>query len=739
LNMLLQYKAVAANVAGDAETAARIVMVQTSPSFGKKLERSEDVNEGEPLELKAKINGSPKPTVAWFKNGEPIDDERVKTTVLPDGTVKLNIEKAEPGDSGAYKLVIKNPNGESSCLCAVAVAQKPQRPKFLKCFKDAKIATGESLRLEATVQAHPPPEIKWLKDGVPVRVSSNVHFEMHPDGKVALIVDCARPENAGKYELVVSNKYGDAMGEANVEVEKKPTKPEFLTRLFPQTVVEGFPVKFEVKAVGHPPPKITWSRNGAEVISDAKHVKISDLPDGSSVLVLDAANQARDGLTYRAIAINDAGEAETSAALTVKPANDDDRPEEEPTFLHPLKDAVADEGQNLVLAAPFAANPVPSVEWSKDGVPLEPSDRILFTCDGRKVGLEIINAVPSDAGQYSVTITNPLGKESSEAKATVHKVFMPPSFTQTFTDLQQLPGRDAKFPCRVTGVPQPEVTWSKDGIPIKESDKFHIKREGDLCCLYILNCEPDDAAVYRATATNKEGEEICTASLEVVDQIKAQKKIEPPTFLKRIGDTELFKGMTAKFTACASGYPEPEVEWYHNDHKLFPSKRIKMETDRAGLLRLTISDLDEGDLGKYTCKITNEYGGDICHANLNLDEGLEARAKRPITDQYSEFDKYKRSGAPVPLSDPPIISQMTDRHCTLSWKPSIPSGLRSPVTYQLEMCELPNGDWFTVRTGIRSCTCGVRNLEPFRDYKFRVRVENKYGLSDPSPYALTHR
>ncbi|XP_068917949.1 obscurin isoform X4 [Tenebrio molitor] len=733
------YKAVAANVAGDAETAARIVMVQTSPSFGKKLERSEDVNEGEPLELKAKINGSPKPTVAWFKNGEPIDDERVKTTVLPDGTVKLNIEKAEPGDSGAYKLVIKNPNGESSCLCAVAVAQKPQRPKFLKCFKDAKIATGESLRLEATVQAHPPPEIKWLKDGVPVRVSSNVHFEMHPDGKVALIVDCARPENAGKYELVVSNKYGDAMGEANVEVEKKPTKPEFLTRLFPQTVVEGFPVKFEVKAVGHPPPKITWSRNGAEVISDAKHVKISDLPDGSSVLVLDAANQARDGLTYRAIAINDAGEAETSAALTVKPANDDDRPEEEPTFLHPLKDAVADEGQNLVLAAPFAANPVPSVEWSKDGVPLEPSDRILFTCDGRKVGLEIINAVPSDAGQYSVTITNPLGKESSEAKATVHKVFMPPSFTQTFTDLQQLPGRDAKFPCRVTGVPQPEVTWSKDGIPIKESDKFHIKREGDLCCLYILNCEPDDAAVYRATATNKEGEEICTASLEVVDQIKAQKKIEPPTFLKRIGDTELFKGMTAKFTACASGYPEPEVEWYHNDHKLFPSKRIKMETDRAGLLRLTISDLDEGDLGKYTCKITNEYGGDICHANLNLDEGLEARAKRPITDQYSEFDKYKRSGAPVPLSDPPIISQMTDRHCTLSWKPSIPSGLRSPVTYQLEMCELPNGDWFTVRTGIRSCTCGVRNLEPFRDYKFRVRVENKYGLSDPSPYALTHR
>ncbi|XP_044269472.1 obscurin isoform X2 [Tribolium madens] len=733
------YKAIAANVQGEADTSARITMVQTPPTFGKKLERSEDVIEGEPLELKAKINGSPKPTVIWYKNGEPIDDERVKTTVLPDGTVKLNIDHAQPSDSGAYKLVIQNPNGESASLCAVAVQQKPQRPKFLKCFKDVKLPIGETLRLEAQVQAHPPPEIKWIKDGVPVRVSSNIHFEVHPDGKVALIVDCAKPENAGKYELQVSNKYGDAMGEASVEIEKKPTKPEFLVRLVPQTVVEGFPVKFEVKVVGFPAPKLTWSRNGAEVISDNKHIKITELPDGTSVLLLDAANQARDGLTYRAIAINEAGEAETSAPLTVISATNSENPEEKPMFLHPLKDVTADEGKSLVLSAPFTANPVPMVEWSKDGVPLKPSDRVLVTCDGKKVGLEILNAVPGDAGRYSVKISNPLGEESSEANAAVHKVFMPPHFTQTFTDLQQLPGRDAKFPCRVSGVPQPEVVWTKDGLPIKESDKYHIKRDGDLCCLYVLNCSPDDAAVYRARAINKEGEEVCTASLEVVDQIKTKKKIEPPTFLKRIGDTELFKGMTAKFTACASGYPEPEVEWYHNDQKLFPSNRIKMETDPNGLLRLIISDLDEADLGKYSCKITNEYGGDICHANLNMDEGLETRAKRPITDQYTEFDKYKRSGAPVPLSDPPIISQMTDRHCTLSWKPSIPPGPRTPVTYQLEMCELPNGDWFTVRTGIRSCTCGVRNLEPFRDYKFRVRVENKYGISDPSPYALTHR
>lgn len=64
--------------------------------------------------------------MAWYKDGEKIspDDDRIKTTILPDGTVKLNIDKCLPGDSGAYKLVVKNPNGETAGLCAVAINRK---------------------------------------------------------------------------------------------------------------------------------------------------------------------------------------------------------------------------------------------------------------------------------------------------------------------------------------------------------------------------------------------------------------------------------------------------------------------------------------------------------------------------------------------------------------------------------------------------------------------------------------
>lgn len=62
---------------------------------------------------------------------------------------------------------------------------------------------------------------------------------------------------------------------------------------------------------------------------------------------------------------------------------------------------------------------------------------------------------------------------------------------------------------------------------------------------------------------------------------------------------------------------------------------------------------------------------------------FEPRNKKSLGDQYSEYDKHKKTGAPTPLSDRPIICRMTDKRLTLSWKPSVPTAPRFPVTYQV--------------------------------------------------------
>lgn len=97
-------------------------------------------------------------------------------------------------------------------------------------------------------------------------------------------------------------------------------------------------------------------------------------------------------------------------------------------------------------------------------------------------------------------------------------------------------------------------------------------------------------------------------------------KAEPPAFLKKIGDCEVFKGMIAKFTACATGSPDPDVEWFRDGNKLYPSDRIKMEKEGTGLLRLTIVKVEpEADKGKYCCRIFNPHGEASCEAQLVYD------------------------------------------------------------------------------------------------------------------------
>ncbi|XP_047356865.1 obscurin isoform X5 [Vespa velutina] len=728
---------IASSIAGTIQTSCELSMVFEAPGHVT-LPKCLNIDEGEPFELKAKAEGSPIPLMSWFKDGELLTpNDHIQIENYPDGTTKLTIENVIPADSGAYKLVASNVMGEQSALCAVAVTPAVRSPTFTKPLEDVKAIVGQPLKLQAQVVAFPNPHVQWFKDGIPLRSTKEFNFINEPNGLIGLIIDKVRPEDTGTYSVVVSNKLGDITGEAKVEVEEKEKRPDFVGSLQPLSVVENLPAKLEVKVIGKPTPELQWLHNGEEIVPDGKHLNIISQPDGTHTLIIDKAT-LEDAGEYQVVAGNTEGTASCKAKLDIVGKLREDIPQEKPAFLTLLRDISVEEGQPLLLSASFNGNPIPDITWTKDGQPLEPSQRVMMTCDGKKVTLEINPSDLNDQGFYTCCLTNPLGEDTTNANANIRKIFQAPSFIQNFTDLQQLPNFDAKFPAKISGIPKPDVTWYfKDQPILKDNDKYKIKRDSDACCLYIKDCTYDDSGIYKCKAVNRAGEAECSAKLAIIDKIEKMQKIEPPAFLKRIGDCEVYKGMQAKFTACITGIPEPEFEWFRNGEKLWQTDRIRMDQE-GSLLRLTIANVDEMDGGTYLLKIQNPHGKDVCTAEMIFDS-LEPRTKRPLVSQYMEFDKYQKTGIPWPLADRPIISRMMDRHLTLSWKPSIPLGPRAPVTYLVEMCELPDGDWFTARSGLRSCVCDIRNLEPFRDYKFRIRVENKYGISDPSPFAQTYR
>lgn len=738
-DMAGKYTVSATNDVGTTEENFELTLKDLRPTFVTKMDSAMEIEENQPLVLKCTVDGSPKPSVQWFKNGdEVIPNDNLKCTLTPDGIVELSIKSCAPSDSGAYKLVAKNPHGSEVGLCAVAVTPKPMTPEFIKPVTDQSITVGEPLKIEAEVSGFPPPEIRWVKDGMPLCPMERINVINNPNGCVGLSIDKTEPYDAGIYKCIISNKEGTIESAAHIDVKPLKKEPEFAAKLNDTKSVEGFPVQLQIKAVGNPTPELKWFHNGKEIEPNENLTTVVDDDGVHQALVINNCTPENSGL-YEVIARNSEGTATTNAKLLVTPKYDESQPEELPAFVSGLRDISADEGQQLILSAPIVGNPTPEVIWSKDGEPLTPSDRVVMTCDGNNVKLIIDPTEAADTGAYTCLLANPLGEDKSSNNVNIRKIYKKPYFTHKIYDQEQELGKDVKISVAATGVPYPKLDWYFNDKPIVPNSKYSITNDGDNHHLIIGNCTEADRGTYKCIARNREGSDMTQGQLNLVKEVKKHQRAERPEFLKKIGDCEISPGMSAKFTACASGYPEPEVEWFKNGQKLFPSNKISFESDpHSGLIRLALKNIDETDVGEYTCRIFNPHGDDTCSANLFYDD-VDSPALHPLEDQYNHYKTYKKSGIPTPLSDKPYITKMFDKSLSLGWKPSMPTHERYPITYQVEMMALPDGDWHTVYTGVRSCACDINNLEPLRDYRFRVRVENSFGLSDPSPYVQTHR
>lgn len=151
--------------------------------------------------------------------------------------------------------------------------------------------------------------------------------------------------------------------------------------------------------------------------------------------------------------------------------------------------------------------------------PLVPSDRVMMTCDGKRVGLTIHSATVDDAGAYSCLLANPIGEDMSKCNANVRKVFKKPHFSLRLFDLPAVLNLDAKLPVRVHGVPYPELKWTFNDRPIKNSPKYMIKHDGDNNILHVRNCTLEDIGVYKCIARNIEGEDATQCHMDVVDKM----------------------------------------------------------------------------------------------------------------------------------------------------------------------------------------------------------------------------
>ena len=80
---------------------------------------------------------------------------------------------------------------------------------------------------------------------------------------------------------------------------------------------------------------------------------------------------------------------------------------------------------------------------------------------------------------------------------------VPPAIVEGERDFTVIQDHSASLPCEVTGDPRPQITWTKNGVRISESDPhYFISEDGSL---EIFSADPQDTATYSCTAINVAG------------------------------------------------------------------------------------------------------------------------------------------------------------------------------------------------------------------------------------------
>lgn len=77
-----------------------------------------------------------------------------------------------------------------------------------------------------------------------------------------------------------------------------------------------------------------------------------------------------------------------------------------------------------------------------------------------------------------------------------------PEFTKSLHDMSIHDGEPLVLTCHVTGDPEPQITWFKNGKAISSSEIMDLKYKNGVATLTIHEVFPEDEGVFSCIATN---------------------------------------------------------------------------------------------------------------------------------------------------------------------------------------------------------------------------------------------
>ncbi|XP_017277699.1 receptor-type tyrosine-protein phosphatase S isoform X1 [Kryptolebias marmoratus] len=379
-----------------------------------------------------------------------------------------------------------------------------------------------------------------------------------------------------------------------------------------------------------------------------------------------------------------------------------------PRFTKSPTDQIGVSGGVASFVCQAIGNPKPVVYWNKKGKKVN-SQRIEVTVEfdegaGAVLRIQPLRA-PRDENVYECVARNSEGEVSVTAKLAIIREDLLPFGFPSIDMGPQLKvverTKTATMLCAASGIPDPEISWFKDFLPVDPSlSQGRIKqlRSG---ALQIENSEETDQGKYECVATNSQGVRYSSPANLYVRELREgatdSLRRVPPRFSILPSSHEIMPGGSVNITCVAVGSPMPYVKWMLGNEDLTPEDEMPI-----GRNVLELNSVRES--ANYTCVAMSSLG--IIEASAQV--LVKTLPKPPGT---------------------PIVTETTATSITITWD----SGNPDPVSYYIIQYRAkgPDSKYETVDS-ITTTRYSIGGLYPNTEYEIRVSAFNSIGQGPPS-------
>jgi len=245
-------------------------------------------------------------------------------------------------------------------------------------------------------------------------------------------------------------------------------------------------------------------------------------------------------------------------------------------------------GQTAIFTVTASGTAPLAYYWMKGGTPLANGGNV---SGANSATLTLTSVLATNAGNYSVTVSNSVGTATSAAAALT--VIIPPAITSQPAGLSVTNGGSAPFAVTASGGTPLTYRWLKGGIGLTNGIKYSGANSS---LLTVAALTAADAGNYSVIITNLAGSVTSTnAALTVLG---------PPVITTQPTNQTGAPGSSLVLAVAATGSGTLGYQWYKGTNALTES------WNRSGSASniLTLSALTTNDAGGYSVVVTNIYG-----------------------------------------------------------------------------------------------------------------------------------